>query len=121
MKKGKQAPESFVLEQHDPNTGKSFGWVPASVSSFFKLLTEAIEGQEFTAGSYELCGPKVNGNPERLEAHQLFLHGAEEVSGVGEISHEALKSFLENFPHEGIVWHAADGRMAKIKRRDFWS
>ncbi len=40
-------------------------------------LREAIEREPRTEpGSYELCGPKVNGNPEGSPHHVLVRHGA---------------------------------------------
>ena len=35
------------------------------------------------------------------------------------ITYDELKAFFEKNIIEGIVWHHPDGRMAKIKRRDF--
>lgn len=32
---------------------------------------------------------------------------------------EGLREWLRDRPFEGIVWHHPDGRMAKLKRRDF--
>lgn len=32
---------------------------------------------------------------------------------------EGIKGFLAENVIEGLVWHHPDGRMAKIKRRDF--
>lgn len=80
-------------------------------------------------GTYELVGPKIQGNPYGLERHELWRHGsvvlemsvyslgAETRRGCYEIIRDTLEI---DFRHiEGIVWHHKDGRMAKIKRRDF--
>ncbi|GGH67162.1 hypothetical protein HNQ91_001716 [Filimonas zeae] len=32
---------------------------------------------------------------------------------------EGIRTFLESFEGEGVVFHHPDGRMCKIKRRDF--
>ena len=69
-------------------------------------------------GTYELVGPKVQGNPENYDAHMLVRHGTVVVLGAPR-SYDDLAEFMNDFPHEGIVWHHPDGRMAKIKRRDF--
>ena len=121
VKKGKAEPARFVLEEHDPTTGKSFGWVPSDESSFSGFLAEALDGDEqFTRGTYELCGPKVNGNPEGLESHRLFRHGSEGCDDL-DVTFESLKALLESFQHEGIVWHSGEqAPTAKIKRKDFW-
>lgn len=35
-------------------------------------------------------------------------------------SFESLKAYLESREIEGIVWHHPDGRLVKIKRKDFF-
>ncbi len=76
-------------------------------------------------GIYELCGPKVQGNPHGYRGHVL-----ERVVPPGAIvqkilvppvdrSFDGLRVWLNCYPFEGIVFHHDDGRMAKIKRRDF--
>ncbi len=76
-------------------------------------------------GIYELCGPKVQGNPHGYRGHVLEL-----VVPAGPIvralmldpadrSFAGLRAWLERSIFEGIVFHHPDGRMAKIKRRDF--
>ncbi|MCP9964512.1 hypothetical protein [Actinomadura madurae] len=37
----------------------------------------------------------------------------------GPLDYDGLAAWLRAHPYEGIVWHAPDGRMAKLKRRDF--
>ncbi len=70
-------------------------------------------------GTYELCGPKVQGNPENLDNHQLIKHGCE-VLDITDFSFEALKSYLEVTDIEGIVFHSKeDERMCKIRKSDF--
>lgn len=36
-----------------------------------------------------------------------------------EVTHDELRGYLLMHTFEGIVWHHPDGRMAKLKRRDF--
>lgn len=45
-------------------------------------------------------------------------HGSERVE-ENPRTFEELKVFLKGRDIEGIVWHHRDGRMAKIKARDF--
>ena len=45
-------------------------------------------------------------------------HGAEEPPDVPR-DYAGLAAWLRACPWEGIVWHHPDGRMAKLKRRDF--
>lgn len=69
-------------------------------------------------GTYELIGPKVQGNPEGATTHHLVKHGA--VAERNKVrTYAALLQYLPSVDIEGIVWHHADGRMAKIKTRDF--
>ena len=121
LKPGKDAPEGFVSEGFDENTGKTVGWVPAKTSDFWPLMIEAGAegGHEWGAGTYELIGPKVNGNPEGLDQHFFVPHG-EFTIGDAPRDFDGLRDYLtRDFPFEGIVWWHQDGRMAKLKRRDF--
>ena len=66
----------------------------------------------------ELIGPSVQGNPERAEAHTLFAHADCEILDAPR-TFDALAAWLACKDIEGVVWRHADGRMAKIKLRDF--
>lgn len=132
VKPGKQPPALFEEVDHDDVTGKSVGWVPCTDTAEYARHWEAYRNRSeggsarLPDGTYELCGPKVNGNPEGLEIHVLIPHGDDVVPDVllpdtsVERQFEALGMLLRmNAPMEGIVWHHPDGRMAKLKRRDF--
>ncbi len=120
VKPGKSAPAGFVEVEHDDATGKTVGWEPAGQSGFAKYLAEAIDpDQPPPPGTYELVGPKINGNPESSVLHLLYAHGNLTVRHVPR-TFEALREMLTgDFAGEGIVWHHPDGRMAKLKVRDF--
>lgn len=127
VRPGKEPPHEWVEVDHDEVTGKRVGWEGFAGSSFAKVLNEAqfrdvADGRKFSAGTYELCGPKVNGNPERYERHLLISH-AEDVERYPALDnpqgYDELRRALLALPWEGIVWHHPDGRMAKLKRRDF--
>lgn len=125
VKPGKAFPPDYHAEETDPNTGKTVGWEPVAQSAFAKFHAEAIaEGAAFEAGTYELLGPKINRNPEGGATHVLVRHGwaSDEVGkdfAKAPRDWEALRAWLRDRPFEGIVWHHPDGRMAKLKRRDF--
>lgn len=94
---------------------------PADPSS--KWVWEAFEALGHKRdGIYEAVGPKIQGNPEAFEAHALVcvvppdssLHLADVPRDF-----EGLRAYLSEQNIEGIVFHHADGRLAKIKRRDF--
>lgn len=120
VKPGKQPPPNFVEIEHDPETGKTVGWEPAAQSGFARYIEEALIGYEdIEPGTYELIGPKVNGNPEGWAEHALIRHGVVPLNNPDPITFETLRDGLRKFDFEGIVWHHPDGRVAKLKRRDF--
>lgn len=119
VKPGKTEPAGFVLVMHDAITGKSVGWQPMAQSSFAKFHAEALGNphERRAVGTYELIGPKINGNPEGAEGHQLVPHDDADAL-FAPLDPNELREFLLGHPYEGIVWHHPDGRMAKLKRRD---
>lgn len=116
VKPGRDAPPHFVELGQDPVTGKRMGWEPIAQSGFAKFFDEALTGNE-PPGTYELCGPKIQGNPEGFDEHVLVPHGEAEL--VMPRTYAALREVLIGAQFEGVVWHHPDGRMAKLKRRDF--
>ncbi|MBU1173241.1 MAG: hypothetical protein KKD44_27055 [Proteobacteria bacterium] len=76
----------------------------------------------------EAVGPKIQGNPLELNNHicYLFTYNPVVVSDVPR-TFQGLREFIEKFESnfspghkaEGIVFHHPDGKMAKIKRKDF--
>jgi hypothetical protein len=127
VKANKEPPPEFVAADNDPATGKTVGWIPIAASSFAKWHAEAVayeHGVDYPVGTYELCGPKINGNPEGFEWHALVLHAeAETIRFDGTIDGEdgiyRLIRYCNQEGFEGIVWHHPDGRMSKLKVRDF--
>lgn len=124
VKEGKLEPAGFVVIGHDEETGKTVGWEPVEQSSYAKVHAAVLArfSPELTAwrpGTYELCGPKVNGNPEGFVADQLVFHDAAMRLRNVPRDFDGLAAWLHAHPYEGIVWHHADGRMAKVKKRDF--
>lgn len=116
-KAGKQPPDGFEPAQDaDAVTGHWPGWVPVGDGPDDARHREAFRGDE-PDGTYELCGPKVQKNPEQFAAHVLARHGAE-VLGAPR-TFDALRAYLAEHDIEGVVWHHEDGRMVKIKGKDF--
>lgn len=120
VKHGKTPPPNFEQVNYDEVTGKMIGWEPAEQSGFMAFIFEALERYpEITSGTYELIGPRINGNPERAGAHFLVHHGDCTLHDAPRTFDE-LRTYLLGHPEmEGIVWHHPDGRMVKLKRRDF--
>jgi len=126
--KGK-APANFLPAcDPDPATGKQPGWVPVGVGPENKWHKEAFEHLDTTLtnidGTYELCGPKIEGNKQGYDKHVLKRHGSVTYhNNVPRTFDELPKWFktqrLLRRYIEGLVWYHSDGRMAKIKQKDF--
>ena len=103
LKPGKAAPANFEPVVTDPVTGKTVGWEPVDQSGFAKWHAQALDehgGEPLVPGTYELCGPKVNSNPEGYSGHVLVPHATAPTA-------------------VDLEYHHPDGRMAKLKGRDF--
>lgn len=132
VKRGKPLPAEFMTVSTDETTGKTVGWEPAINSSFWKYLREALDSADpstLDEGTYELCGPKINGNPEGYDHHTLIRHADAEKATPEKyqavlpgadltITPKDLVRQARMLGWEGIVWHHPDGRMAKLKVRD---
>ena len=124
VKPGKTPPTDFEEEQHDEVTGKRFGWVPVGDGPEDRWHREAWDDSpSLPDGTYELVGPKVQGNPEGMRRHFLIRHGFlssfDPHPETVPRTYDALKVWLAEHDWEGIVWHHPDGRMVKIKAKDF--
>jgi hypothetical protein len=120
-KKGKVPPADWepCEDAPDARTGHWPGWVPVTNKPEDKWHVEAFNhADDLPDGTYELVGPKVQGNPYNLVSHELIRHGSTILENVP-TEFDDLRAWLESHPCEGIVWHHPDGRMVKIKRRDF--
>lgn len=128
VKKGKERPDNYLYISTDPISEAQMGYEPIEQSGYYEAFDDAMianHGHTFDPGTYELIGPKINGNPEKTERHDLRMHKlAETVNMQGMVrDFETIKKLVIHLGDvrgwEGIVFHHPDGRMAKIKRRDF--
>lgn len=124
LKAGRTAPPDFEPVDEDKTTGKTMGWVQVGWGAEDKWFRDAIEGGNpdkvnMSDGTYELLGPKVQGNPEQAEKHYLQLHANAEQYPDAPVGFEELKDWLADKDIEGLVWHHPDGRMVKIKKKDY--
>lgn len=73
-------------------------------------------------GTYELCGPGVFGNPDNLNELTLLRHGSVRMGDVVVPRDFAgVREYLMSASGtKGLVWHHPDGRMAKVRRHDFY-
>ncbi|WP_042375115.1 hypothetical protein [Streptacidiphilus neutrinimicus] len=129
VKPGKAAPPNYVAVETDQVTGKTMGWEPVGQSAFAKFHAEAVANTvvpEGVTGTFELVGPKINGNPERAEGHRLVRHATALPVDVHDLTFDGVRAAVLALADadgcEGVVWHHPDGvRFAKIKARDFRS
>jgi hypothetical protein len=115
-------PANFLMEEHDAETGKTVGWMPVGDGPEDQRHREAFDrGLVWSDGTYELIGPKVQGNPEKKDRHVLVPHSVELLALCDQppTGFDELRDYLTGKDIEGVVWHHPDGRMAKIKLRDF--
>ena len=112
----------------DRHTGHWPGWVPVQEDDpRDRYHLEALKSIPLHEedGTFELVGPKVQGNPYGLDKHELWRHGRDDIAtplpdnASPETLFVVVRTILLEAEIEGIVWHHPDGRMAKVKRRDF--
>lgn len=120
VKEGQLELKGFELVDYDEATRKRIGWVLVDDGPEDKWHQEALQNADevLPDGTYELCGPKVQSNPEGFPEHTLIRHGAVPLLSAPRVF-DALRDWLYAHDFEGVVWHHPDGRMAKIKRKDF--
>jgi len=130
VKKGKQVPEGAIpCQEPDEITGHWPHWIkcdPSDPSNKYHLegfnsLMMATNGKRID-GTYELCGEKVQGNPEDVEGHHLFRHGSIPLDINGhfqDMDFEMFKNYLAKENIEVIVFHNPDGRMCKLRKSDY--
>lgn len=119
LKPTDNAPEGFEIADKDDETGKIVGWMAVGDGPDDRWHREAF-GRMIRPedGTYELVGPKVQGNPDNHAVHEMLWHGhmmAEDAPRT----FDGLRSWLDGLDIEGLVFHHPDGRRAKIKLRDF--
>ena len=135
LKPNKTAPQDWEpADERDEVTGRQTGWIPvkevnSSLEDRYMLEGMVKYGTSRKNGTYEFIGPKSQGNAENFPYHWLILHGNSVTMGsTGDCSlrdgpvprtFEGLKTYLAEEDVEGIVWHHPDGRMVKIKGKDF--
>lgn len=120
LKRGRTQPPEFIpATSFDELTGKQEGWMPVTDSGEDKWHRKAFESNPcLPDGTYELVGPKSQGNPEKYDDHVLIPHGDDIIEDVPR-TYEGLKEWFKGKDIEGIVWYHSSGDMVKIKKKDF--
>lgn len=118
LKRGRTAPPEFEpATELDATTGKQEGWLPVGGGPEDAAHREAFLPLALD-GTFELIGPKVQGNPEQEDCHILMRHGMDTLDDAPRYFN-AMPDYFKSHDIEGIVWHHPDGRMVKIKGKDF--
>jgi hypothetical protein len=135
IKPGQVEPPYFVEVGRDGVTGKTMGWIPIGYSTWSRWHAEALVNVEKAAGlapedpptiepgTYELVGPRINGNPERYEEHWLVQHAGAELAISPPYTNDGVRRQVAKLAaecgYEGVVFKHPDGqRMAKLKAKD---
>jgi hypothetical protein len=141
VKKGKKVPENAIpCQQPDIVTGHHPHWVMCKTNDpqdkyFWRGFNNLKHKHN---GTYELCGEKINGNPERINDHALLRHGSiilndfnlldgvnDHLKDRDEYIFKKIKDYLNTKNIEGIVFYSNSNdknfrlMMAKIKKKDF--
>ena len=129
VKPGKKAPIGFEEVDAD-DSGKRYGWVLVTGGPSDRWHLEAFSNYETLPddGTYELCGPRVQGNPEGYSKHVLVPHG-QSILTYGQqfgddLSFRGVRAFLQHAVPayvEGIVFwdRSLSAPIGKIKKSDF--
>lgn len=121
VKKGRQVPNDAIpCQEADAITGHHPHWLKCDRSKKEdRYFFEGFDNLEFkNDGTYELCGPKVQGNPEKFDKHTLVKHG-DNIINLESLDYEYIKTYLQENDIEGIVFHSENGNMCKIRKKDF--
>lgn len=123
LRPGEAKPHGFEEAGYDEETKKTVGWVPVGPGTEDRWHREALSRADvWPDGTYELVGPKIQGDPEDWGYHCLVSHSGHQVQMPWEDpprTFDGLREWFADKHIEGIVFHHPDGRMAKIKKRDF--
>ena len=120
--KRKEIPEGAIpCQEADPH-GSFPHWVKCdrkdTKSKYHFQAFDLLENKE--NGTYELCGEKVQGNPEKIKGHELIKHGSV-ILKLFRLDFEGIRDFLKSENMEGIVFHHKfmNDKKCKIRKSDF--
>lgn len=89
-----------------------------------KYIAAAVNSNEqWNDGIYEAYGEGIRGNPEKVEGYHMVRISPVDMSlAIIDVprSYRGLMGYLATHDIEGIVFHHRDGRMGKIKTKDFY-
>ena len=121
--KKKTIPEGAIAcQEPDEKSGHHPHWIKCDRNDKSNKWHFAAfdELQNKENGTYELCGEKIQGNPEKIDGHELIKHGNYLCFIDYQYSFESIREYLTKNNIEGIVFHhTEDNRMCKIRKTDF--
>ena len=125
-KAGRRVPDGGIPCQRspDPATGHWPYWVPVKeyprAGGPDKWLVRAYNNSVWNRedGTYEAVGLHFQANPYGLDDDFLERHGRIRIEDCPR-DFDGIREYLRTHEIEGIVWRREDGKMCKIKRRDF--
>lgn len=110
-------PEPDAATGHWPHwvlaDGPQHKWIRGAHASYAAAFAGKVPD-----GTYEAIGPSINDNAERLSFHTLMRHG-NLIADDAPRKFLGVREWLGRMHWEGIVFHHPDGRMCKIRRKDF--
>ena len=122
LKRGRTLPPNAIACQDpDEKSGHHPHWVKCvrgdNSSKYHFEAFDILDDKK--DGTYELCGEKVQKNPEGIEGHILIEHGVNVIE-LRSLDFHYLKAFLETADMEGIVFHdTVSDKMCKLRKSDF--
>jgi hypothetical protein len=118
IKKDQLIPENFILVTQDQQSKKQFGWLPVDFEHPQDQYYAKAYNPNYLDGTYELIGPHILNNYEKVTNDQLVRHDFYPIIPLKR-NYTTIRKYLKRVDFEGIVFHHCDGRMAKIKKKDF--
>ena len=106
----------------DPITGHWPHWVPVTAEPAFKWHMAAYNNTTSVHdATYEAIGPHFQGNPYKLDKDILIEHGATVITDLPKpLTKESLEAYFRSHPSmEGIVFYGENGKMAKLRLKDY--
>ena len=120
--KGRSIPEGSISCQDEPAPNGSFPvWIKVVKGDpEDKHYNEAISAKDnWEDGTYELCGPKINGNRDKFENLILVKHDSEKLLNIN-LEFDAIKAYFEDNYIEGfVITDKKTGLKTKIRRIDY--
>ena len=122
-KNGKQPPEGAIpcQPEPDPVTGHWPHWYQVSDrTAADKHFVHAYVNTPWVNedGTYEAVGLHFQRNPYKLDDDFLERHGRIRIKDCPR-DFEGIREYLRTHNIEGIVFHRGNGKMCKIRRKDF--